>query len=53
MRDVYPLVITGEHMTILLLNDATVEEAVWLPPSLCFKAIRLETIICKMRMVML
>jgi hypothetical protein len=32
MRDVYPLVITRiEHMTTLLLNDATAEAVVWLP----------------------
>jgi hypothetical protein len=39
MRDVYPLVITRiEHMSTLLLNDATAEAVVWLPLSFCSNA---------------
>jgi hypothetical protein len=49
-RDVYPLVITRvEHMTTLLLNRATADAVVWLPLSICFNAIRLETIPVKRR----
>jgi hypothetical protein len=45
MRDVYPLVIMRiEHMITLLQNNATAEALAWLPLSLCFKAVRLETI---------
>jgi hypothetical protein len=45
MKDVYPLVIARiEHMITVLLNDVTAEAVVGLPLSLCFNAIRLETI---------
>jgi hypothetical protein len=54
MRDVYPLVITRvEHMTTLLLNDATAETVIWLSLSLCFNAIRLETITRETRIFVL
>jgi hypothetical protein len=46
MRDVYPLVITSiEDKITLLQNNATAEAVDWLPLSLCFNAVRLETII--------
>jgi hypothetical protein len=45
MRDVYPLVITRiEHMITLLQNNATAEAVAWLLLSLCFNAVRFETI---------
>jgi hypothetical protein len=54
MRDVYPLVITRiEHMITLLQNNATAEAVARLPLSLCFNAVRLETITRETRLFML
>jgi hypothetical protein len=54
MREVYPLVITRiEHMMTLLQNNAIAEAVAWLPLSLCFNAVRLETITHETRLFML
>jgi hypothetical protein len=42
-----------DRMTPLLLNDATAEAVVWLSLSLCFKAIRVETITRETRIFVL
>jgi hypothetical protein len=54
MRDVYPLGTRRiEYTTTLLLKDATAEAVPWLPLSLCFNAIRLETITREMHIFVL
>jgi hypothetical protein len=54
MRDVCPLVIMRiEHMITLLQNDATAKAIAWLSLSLCFNAVRLETITRETRLFML
>jgi hypothetical protein len=53
MRDVHSLVIMRtERVTALLLNDATAETVVWLPFTLCFNTIRLETAMRETRIFM-